>query len=187
MVLTPEKEGAIVRALANKSALHVGLDFGFDKHYSSTQKVRNAVNNLYKKVRRDPSKYGISDEVMSMIASAMSTRTLTTTQNNTPSLAEQKIDSRDIKTVVESVRGKAWRLIDKKLERYENSKKRLDEISFQQLGTIAGISFDKAQILQGKATEHIAVLGKLDENLSPEDMLKLALKAREENAIGKQV
>jgi basic membrane lipoprotein Med (substrate-binding protein (PBP1-ABC) superfamily) len=185
MVLTPEKEGAIVRALANQSSLAVGLEFGLDKHYGSTQKVRNAVNNIYKKVMRDPSKYGIGEEVLGMIKQGMRTRSLTTTHTEAPTLHEQGIDSRDIGQVVGSVRDKTWKLIDKKLDRYTNSKKRLDEISFQQLGTLAGISFDKGQILQGKATENIAVLGKLQDGLSPQEMLELALKAREQNVAEK--
>ena len=162
------------------------MEYGLDKHYKDSRAVRNAVNKIYASAKKDPDKYGLSQEALDLIAAGMKHRSLTTTKTNAPSMAEQAIDNRDIGEVVSSVRDKVWQLIDKKLGRYTNSKKKLDQISFKELGVMAGISFDKSQILQGKATENIAVLAKIDENLSPQQLLELALKAREQTVATKK-
>lgn len=183
LVLSPEKEGAMVRQLAYKTSMEVGLEFGLDKHYSDLKGVRNKVQNVYRKVMANPDKYGLGPEIIKMIADGLKSRQLgfsPSAKRLEPSLAEQKIDSRDIKDLATSIRDKSFKLIDRKLDRLSNSKKRLDAISFKELGVIAGISFDKTQILKGEATENIAVLGKIEGNLTPQEMIKAVLEHREE-------
>lgn len=173
-----EKELEIFRALAVKSQYQVGLEFGFDKVYPNARSIRNAVTNIYTRVKNNATEYGLSPEVVSMVETGMKTRALSHVINKPP-MSETSSGPLDIKELVTGVRDKAFRLIDKKLDRVSNSKKRLDAISFKDLGTIAGISFDKTQILRGEATEHVALMGKIDTTISPEEALKLALQMRD--------
>lgn len=180
MKLTPEQEVAIFRSLAFKSALETGLEFGFDKHYKDNKAVRNAVTVLYQKVRKEPAKYGVGTDVVQLVCDAMAHRSITKATREV-SAAEKEIDSGDIKTMLIGVRDKTLRLIDRKLTRAGKSNKRLDAISFRDLGTIAGIAFDKAQIIQGQATEHVALMGKIEGNIDPEKAIDLVLRMRELN------
>lgn len=172
-----EKEIEIFKALAVKSQYKVGLEFGFDKVYKNPRAVRNAVTQIYNRVKNNLDEYGLTQEVVDMVAQGMKTRALNATAGQT-TLAETQ-DEIDIKDRIINIRDKTFKLIDKKLDRMSNSNKKLDAISFKDLGIIAGISFDKSQILKGEATEHIAVLGKIDTNISPEEALEAALKMRE--------
>lgn len=178
-----EKEVEIVKALAQKSAYKVGLDFNFDKVYPTPKKVRSAVLAIYNKVKNNVDKYDITQDALDVIAQSMADRRVWKTSEILPTAQEVENDlqARDIKQVTTSVRDKAWTLIEKKLERVSTNKKKLDALSFKDLGTIAGIAFDKTQVLKGEATEHIAVMGKIDGNLSAEDAIKLVLKGREHN------
>lgn len=173
-----EKEVEIFKALAQKSTYQVGLDFGFDKVYKDSRAVRNAVTSIFNKVKNNQSEYGISNEVLEVVQNGMALRKQSVVGSPTSLREKQEVD---IKDLVTNIRDKAFVLIDKKLDRISNNKKKLDEVSFKELGTIAGISFDKTQILKGEATEHIAVLAKVDTNISADEALKLALQSRENN------
>lgn len=173
-----EKEVQIFKALANKSTYKVGIEFGFDKVYKDARAVRNAVTAIYNKVKNNPQDYGVGQEVLDIVQQGMDERKLAA-HPTTTTLAEKNDAPMDIKDRVISIRDKTFTLIDRKLDRVSNSKKKLDAISFKDLGIIAGISFDKSQILKGEATENIAVMAKIDQNLSADDALKLALTMRE--------
>jgi hypothetical protein len=173
----PEKEVEIFKALAQKSTYQVGLDFGFDKVYKDARAVRNAVNAIFNKVRNNHETYGVSKDVIEVVEKGMVERKASVVGVS----MREKEETVDIKSLVSGIRDKTFTLIDKKLDRVSNNKKKLDEISFKELGIIAGIAFDKSQILKGEATENIAVLAKIDTNISPEEAIKLALAARENN------
>ena len=175
-----EKELEIFKALATQSTFKVGVMFGFDKVYKDTRAVRNAVTAIYNKVKNNPADYGISEDAIVMVQDAMMERK-TAVVGSKVTMAEKEDFSRDIKDVVTGIRDKTFKLIDKKLNRVANSSKKLDAISFKDLGIIAGISFDKSQILRGEATETITVMSKIDKSLSPNEIINLALSTREQN------
>lgn len=183
--MTDEESAEIFKNMAYQSSYETGLKFGFEKHYKDAKSIRNAVNNIYQRVSKNPERFGISQDVMKIVKDAMANRALVRISNNIPK-AEAEIDSKDIKNTLSGVRDKAWMLIDRKLTRASKSNKRLDDISLQQLGTIAGIAFDKSQILSGQATENIAVMGKIEGNINPQDALDLVLRMREANVAAKQ-
>lgn len=184
MAVTQEQEVAIFRRLAIKSAYEVGLEFGFEKMYKDAQAIRNAVQGIYKKVSRQPERYEITPEIIQVVKDAMAHRSLVRVQS-TP-LAEKEIESADIKTLVTGVRDKAWRLMDRKLSRASKSNKKLDSVGFRELATMAGIAFDKSQIILGQATENVALMGKIEGNINPQDALDLVLKMREATVASKQ-
>lgn len=185
MAVTLEQEADIFRHLAYKSAYETGLEFGLDKTYKDAKAIRNAVTNIYNKVKKNPARYHVTEDVMKLVQAAMANRALTTTRQNI-SVAEKEIDAGDIKQVVTGVRDKTWRLIDRKLTRMSKSNKKLDQIGLRELGTLAGIAFDKAQIISGQATENIALMGKIESNINPAEALDLVLKMREATVASKQ-
>lgn len=183
MVHGKEKEISIFKALASKSTYKVGCDFGLDKIYKNARGVRNAVNSIYAKVKNNQDKYGISDDTLDLVEQGMKERRLAGHPANHPitHAEEKELAVKDIKEVVIDIRNRSFDLIDKKLSRVANSKKKLDAMSFKDLGIIAGISFDKAQILKGEATENIAVMAKIDHNITADEALKIALETRDGN------
>lgn len=179
MRLPKEKEVEIFKALASKSTGQVGLDFGLDKTFSTMNSVRNAVTAIKNRISANPAEYGVSQEVVDLVNKAMKNRNVDK-RVDVPLAVKQK-EAQGITNVIESVKNGAWALIDKKIKMTAKSTKLLKETTFQQLGTIAGIAFDKHQIIKGEATENIAVRAKIDKNLSPEELLNVVLAQRQEN------
>lgn len=174
------KEAEIFRALAAKSVLQVGMDYGFDKVYKDTRAIRNAVNAISMKVRHNPEQYGVKPEEVALVQKSLDERKLAVVPKEA-SLAEKNDIKNDIKELVQGIRDKTFLLINKKLDRVKNSTKKLDAISFKDLGIIAGIAFDKTQILRGEATETVTVISKIDQSLPPGEIIKLALQMREQS------
>lgn len=180
-----EKEVEIFKALAQKSALQVGLDYGFDKVYKDNRAIRNAVQNIYTRLKNNSSEYGLTNEVVEIVENGMAERKKALVGITQPSLADKKDhEPLDIKDAMTAIRDKTFNLINQKLDMLSSSKKKLDNISFKELGVIGGIAFDKTQILKGEATEHIAVVAKIDDNVSPEQALDIALRSREATVEG---
>lgn len=178
--LTPVQEVELFKRLAYKSTLEAGYEFGLENIYKDKTAIRNAVKGVYTKIKANPSKYGIEEQTVQIVADAMAHRNLAGARKEI-SQAEQEIDTKDIRTMVVGVRDKAFRLLDMKLTRASKSKKALDGLNIVQLSTTAATMFDKAQIIQGQATEHIAIMGKIDGNIKPEEAIDLILKMRENN------
>ena len=59
------------------------------------------------------------------------------------------------------------------------SRKALNQQSLPALTTAFAILFDKSQIIKGEATEHVAVMGKIDSDIKPEQAIDMVLKMRE--------
>lgn len=184
--LSTEQEVDIFKRLAYKPTLQVGLEFNLDQHYKDNKAIKNAVTALYRKIKENPLKWGISPETVQLVVDGMAHRNMAGI-NIEVSKAEKEAEGTDIKTLAFTVRDKAWRLLDKKLTRASKSKKALDAIPLLQLSTTAATMLDKTLILQGQATEHIAIMGKIEGNINPDDALKLVLLMREKNIESKEI
>lgn len=188
MVLTPEKKCDIFRMLGSKSIVETGLEFGFDKHYKNTTAVKNAVYKIYKQVSQEPEKFPISPDVVEFVKGIMQNRSITVKKvTDAPTLAEsnESLLNQDFKDILIQGRRKAFTLLNKKMERIGSSKKKLDEVNISSLAQVFGILFDKAQIITGESTENIAVLAKIDKDMTPEEALQAVLKSRENNQLDK--
>lgn len=179
MKLSRQQELDIFRKHAHKSSLEIGYEYGFEKHYKDGRAVRSAVYAVYHKVKNNPSKYHLDKGAVEVVRESMKQRGLSK-GNPGPVQKEQDIDKSDIHSLVKGVRDTSFYLINKKLDKAARSKKQLEAISLSQLGTIAGIAFDKAQVLAGEATENIAMKAKISKDMSPDDLLDLTLKQREQ-------
>lgn len=160
--------------------LEVGLEFKLDQKYKDNKAIRNAVQGIYLKVKANPEKYGVTQEVVALVAAAAAHRNMVGAQKEV-SKAESQIEGGSIKELIVGVRDKSWRLIDRKLSLASRSKTALGTLSMRDLVIVAGTSFDKTQILQGLATEHVAVMGKIEGNIDPAQALDLVMKMREQN------
>lgn len=174
--LTNIQKGQLFKRLANKSQYRAGVDFGLDKYFDKPTGVINLVNKVYREVKENPEQFAISQDVLSLVESGMiDRRQKKNAMINIPK-DPGNINERDL---VVGVRNKAWALLDKKLDYLSRNKKAFRDTSIAQLGTLAGISFDKAQIMKGEATEHIALRAKISKDTTPEEAMEQLLKIRE--------
>jgi hypothetical protein len=180
MKLSDEKKGLLFKMLGIKSLYETGIEFGFDKHYKDVRAVNNAVYKVYQQVRVEPEKFGISQDVVEMIVTNVSNRNLGKREGVLKEKNEA-IEKQDIKELTLSGRKAAMQLLQAKMDRIAKSKKKLDETPITSLAQVFGILFDKSQIIQGQATENVAVLAKIDKNISPEQAIAAVLKMREIN------
>lgn len=185
MNLSDEKKGLVVKMLASKPLYETGVEFGFDKHYSTTIAVKNAVYRIYQQVKKDPEKYLVNPEALEVIAGIVNSRALSKTNKTTLKEKQEAVEKSDLKTILLDMRRKSLVLLDAKLERIGSSRKRLDEVPITSLAQAAGIIFDKTQIIQGEATENVALLAKIDTKMSPAEAISTLLKMREFNQIEK--
>jgi hypothetical protein len=179
--LTDIQKGLLFKKLAGSTLVEAGLSFGLDKYYDSKIAIKNAVQRYYGQVLTDPDKYGVSDEIAKMVQDSMYERYMNPVSNKVQvrGTGEFDLEHLDEKNLV--LRGKkmSWLLLNKKLNAAAKSKKELDKVSIPALASVAGITFDKAQIVNGEATENIALRAKIDENISVDDAINEILKRRE--------
>ena len=180
MQLTELQKRNVFKALANKSLFAVGQEFGFDKEYSSKSKVVGAVYSIYTEVKEDPEKFTISPDVLAMVDRGIEERkshkggALSTATEETQSLEEFNKQN-----LVVGAKMKVWVLLNEKLDYLKKNRAAFRNEKLGTLATVAAIIFDKAQIAEGKATEHIAVLSKIDDNMTTEQVIEHLLKLRE--------
>jgi len=182
LILTDDKKAGIFRTLASSTLYEVGVQFELDKHYKDPTAVRNKVYQIYREVLNEPDKYSVHPDTAKLVEDSVSNRKVAVRSG--PTLAEKTAENKaitalDIKGLTLASRDRAGRLIGKKLEYMEAHPKALAAESLVNLGKIFGILFDKAQIIQGQATEHVAVMSKLDVNMTPEESLSMILRMRE--------
>jgi hypothetical protein len=182
--LTIEDKGNIFRLLASKSLYEAGVEYGLEKNYKTTTNLKSAVYNIYREVSVEPERFAIHPDTRDLVVKNVSGRKVQSSKPTTLAEDKEKAAKMDIKDIIMSNRDSAARLINKKLVALEKSPKALKNESIVSLGKIFGILFDKSQIIQGQATEHVALMGKIDSNLPPEDAINLVLRMRE-NAVNK--
>lgn len=183
------KKGAIFKALATKSIIQVANEFDFDKYYKSSSGMRNAVHKIYREVQHEPEKFYLSQDTVDLVTQGIESRKSVGLANNRPTVREQREEeeSKNFSELAQDGRNKAIKLLHKKMDRIDSSRKKLDNISAGELAKVYGILFDKSQIIKGEATEHVKVLSKnIDDSLTAEERLDYILKFREINNEAKQ-
>jgi len=182
--LTLEQKTGLFMLLASKTIYEVGLEYGFDKHYKDAKAVKGAVYRIYSDVKNNPDKYGIQDETYGLVVDAMASRAISNKKIEISDNQKRDLEKMDFKDLVISNRNRMSVLMGKKLDMISN--KELKKMSLKDFGTLFGILFDKGQIIQGQATEHIAHLSKIEDGLSSKDLLEAVLNQRENTIISKE-
>lgn len=183
--LNESKKGDIFRMLSQKSLYDTGIEFGFDKHYKDVTGVKNAIYKIYKQVCAEPQRYFVLPEVVDVVKGVVSNRSVSAESSKSLREKREEADKVDFKELLMGGRAKALKLVHAKLDLLSSSKKKLDEVGVTALAQTLGILFDKAQIIQGEATENIAMLAKIDGNITPEQAMEAILKSREANQVDK--
>ncbi len=178
MTITDKQKISFYKSLVTLNYTEAGAAIGMDRSYKTNDSLRSAAYKVYKDIV--PEKLGISAEIVDMVKKSIEARKVSGGRVITEGVnAGDLLDPEDTKGLVIGGRNKAAALLHKKMDRMSRSRKLLDAVSLSQLATTFGIMFDKAQIVQGQATENIAVLAKVDPNMTPEDALESLTKMRE--------
>lgn len=204
--LSPKQKVELFLSLKEASFYEVGRNFGLDKYYTTIVNLRSAVYRVYKDVVSNWQTYGVNENDLNEIVAIVKSRTKSNltfkggkavmslaekpkADGGVVTVTEQRLlaaqTKPDIKEMALSTRDKSLLLLNKRMDMLFKSRKALAEIPLGTLAQVYGITFDKAQIVQGQATENIAMLAKIDKNISPEDAMKAILNIRENNQIAK--
>lgn len=175
--LTKEKETEIFKALAHKSYAEVGKDFGLHLIYPNDKnKVTSVIYGIARKVRRSPDLWGISEDAMEVIQEAINKRSVKINPALKSDIALQEESFRD---KLDTMRDTVASLISRKLKLYDTSKG-IKEVQLRDLKDLLSMAIDKSRLLRGESTENIIKMSKIDvDNLSPEEAMRVVLKARE--------
>lgn len=171
--------------LKEKSMFQAAVDVGIDKYFDSKNQINNFMYKTFLKVKADPEKYGVLPETVMEVDEAMARRNIGVTKRKAELLEDDQHDKisnikeADIRQIVTIGRNKAAILMDRKMDMLLKSKKALAKENIVSLAKVFGIYFDKGQIVRGEATEHIAVLSRVDSNITPEQAMEELIKARE--------
>lgn len=181
------------KLLVTHSYAEAAAQVGMDAYYSG-EGLRTAGYQIYKDIKeRGLERVGISGDIIELVEKSIESRKITKghvhrkEDNNVAEwMKADMLDSSDTKQLVLGGRNKAAVLLHKKFDMINSSRSALKDTSLSQLGTVFGILFDKAQIIQGQATENISVLSKnINGNMTPEESLDAILRMREEEVMKK--
>lgn len=175
-----ETKGAMFKALASKSYAEVAVEFKIDIHYKNQDGYRNAMYRIAKEVKADPERFGITKDIVEIVNTSMEDRKANPNAGTIPEKQNGAlIDFTDARAVAIGSRNRVAEILHKKMDMINSNKKELEKISLVQLTTAYGTLFDKAQIMQGQATENISLKAKITKDMTPEESLEQLLKMRE--------
>lgn len=141
--------------------------------------MRSAVTRAYNLVLDNPAKYEILPEKAAFIHGLVAARGIA--KKSPETLREEKeIEKLDISSLMLGARDLTAKLVRKKLDYLDKNPKALKEEKLKDLGWLAGVLFDKGQIIMGQATEHIAILSNVDSKMDPDEALAAILRMRDE-------
>jgi hypothetical protein len=182
--LVREEAGRIFLNLEDLNNIEVAYKFGLDRYFTSESSMRAAVNRAYNLVLDNPSGYKILPEKAAYIQGLVTSRQIV--KQPASVREEREIEEMDITKVMLGARNLAAKLVKTKLEWLDEHPSALKEESLVNLSKVLGTLFDKGQIIQGQATEHIAVLSNIDSKMDPDEALKAIVAMREQHLESQQ-
>lgn len=94
----------------------------------------------------------------------------------------RKIDTEEMVELSKDTRNLAIQTLNKKLLEVYGDEAQLNKVNLATLATVFGILFDKSQLMNGLATENIAIQAKIDINMNSDTALVELNKMREKYA-----
>lgn len=186
-VLNDVNKAQLFKELAKKSSYEAGLVFGLDKHYKNAQTVGSTVIRIFNEVKNNPEKFNISPDTCELVISAVEARSALTRKGEARTTLREKLDETKGKTFEELAldnRAKAAQLMSLRLDDVLSTKKKRQLVSLGEAAKVFGIHFDKGQLIEGKATEHVSMMSKLDTaSMTPGQAMDMVLKMREYNQV----
>lgn len=174
--LLEDQGGNIFRALEDKSFSAVAYEYGLDRYMKTESSMRNAIYRVYNTVLENPSKYGIQPDKAVMIQKIVSARSF---KKEPDTLRGERESGLDINRILLDSRDVAAKLVLKKLDYLDRHPKELKEMKLRDLAGVLATLFDKGQIAEGRATEHISVLSNINVNMSADEALQAIFGLRE--------
>lgn len=170
------------RDLLKLSRRQVALKYGLDRYYKNEDSMISLIARISNEIRENPSKFGISEELVKDIEKAKEERNGVVNRKGgglqeIPDVVHP--DLANVKDLAEMNSRKSAILLNRKLDMLLKKKKELKNVSITALAQVYGITFDKRQIAKGEATEHIALRAKVDVNVSTEEKLRILLGFRD--------
>lgn len=177
--LTNDQKYGLFKLLEKRSLYEAGLEFGLDKNYKTAASMNAAVYKIYSAIKNDPTRFGADMDVVNKVVSAVSTRGKYRDNIALTLREKQEIAQNDVKELLLDTRNVSLQMLRNKLYSIGKEKKAMENLSLSEIAKVFGILFDKGQLISGQATEHIAHLSKISENLSPQEMLDAVINQRE--------
>jgi hypothetical protein len=184
ITLTKEQEAEMFKSLAHKTFKQVGYDYGVHLMYPNNDpKVTSYVHRLAERIKKAPDVWGISEDTVEVIKEALNSRSIKKNPAIKSDLALQEESFRD---KLDTMRDTVAEIITKKLQKY-NTATGLKDVQLRDLKDLLSMAIDKSRLLKGESTENIIRMSKLDtDSLSPEDALKVIMRARDVLVEGKK-
>lgn len=180
--LSDKEKVKLFRDAATANYKEVGYENDLDEWYANDRSMANAIGRIVNDVIDHPGDYGVSEDEVRIVERAIEKRKVAAPSKQPKSYDKKKFEqlmNRPFDELILEGRKKAYALINKKMDNMLRSKSELDDTSLSQMTTSFGILFDKAQVLQGQATDHIAFQGEIKEDIDPDEAIEKVQNIRE--------
>jgi len=181
--LTDDVKRAIFKDLASVSQWEAGRRHNLDTMYKNKSTVVQTVAKIKNEVLQDPERFRITPEVIDLVEKALKDRkenmSVISQNSMIPTLASDSLEDMEIKDLVVRGSKRAWIGLNKALDTSLRNQKAMNRVPLGTWAKVAGIAFDKGQIVAGQATEHIELKARISKDLSPAERIELVLKMRE--------
>lgn len=177
-VLNQEQEVRIFKSLAHLSYIKSAKANGLHliEPEASDGRMLSIVQTIVRKISKAPELWGLSKDSVQIVQEALDRRSI---RKNPGLRADIAIQEESFRDKLDTMRDTVAEIITKKLKKY-NTVSGIKEISIRDLKDLLGMAIDKGRLLRGESTENIKKMSPIDtDNMTPEDALKVIMKARE--------
>lgn len=175
---TNEQRASMFKDLAHMSYYDVIAKYKLDEYYANKGAARLGLVNIVRQIVKAPDLYGISREAADIVQTALNSRN--PTKGGTPNAMVVAKEMDSLSNSMESLRDKAIELMHNKLDKIKKNKDELDGIKLKELMDVVSSAIDKTKVIKGETADHVIHYSKIDVgDVSPQEALKLVLKARE--------
>jgi len=177
-VLNQEQEVRIFKSLTHLSYIKSAKANGLHliEPEASDGRMLSIVQTIVRKISKAPELWGLSKDSVQIVQEALDRRSI---RKNPGLRADIAIQEESFRDKLDTMRDTVAEIITKKLKKY-NTVSGIKEISIRDLKDLLGMAIDKGRLLRGESTENIKKMSPIDtDNMTPEDALKVIMKARE--------
>lgn len=184
VTLTKDQEALMFKSLAFKTYKEVGYDYGVQYMFPGNDiKVTSYVHRIAEKIKKAPELWGISVDAVEVIQEALDSRSI---KNNPGIKSDIALQEESFRDKLDGMRDTVAEIITKKLKKF-NTSKGIDNVQLRDLKDLLAMAIDKGRLMRGESTENIKKMSPLNvEDMSPEDALKVVMKARDMLIEGKK-
>ena len=177
VVLTKDQEVLLFKSLAFKTYKDAGYEYGVHLMYPGDDKaVTTFVAKIANKIRKAPELWGISEDAIEVIQEAIDSRSI---KNNPAIRSDIALQEESFRDKLDTMRDTVAEIITRKLKKY-NTAKGHEDVQIRDLKDLLAMAIDKSRLLRGESTENLVKMSKLDtDSMTPEDALKVVMKARD--------